>query len=430
MVAGTVYYLAGSYNSIFNIKEDKDTSLIEICSYLVRNGAREVKEPLQVAKYIEIIQNLLTNEMDREYLLYDTLDLLYNAFVIMAPKDRWLEGVLALLENEKFNYKYKRLLSQLTPRSVTSNYLNELVWSYEEKRGDVIYEDHFEFMAFGAGKTVSHRLKDVIDDAIGSAIYDYIISNYSLKIYYRLNNGNYWYQHKPFNLKQQNLPVISGTTIIFNHQGEDCLITISKSLASTSNSDIIEGMSLRLFSRDMEYFISRALKSKSLIIEATTDTPIVIPPHKITNRVFPIETFNIKADCTFMPKSILEENRVGILCFGKPGTGKTSYVYSLYHHVLKDEGYILLNLGYQEYLNLPTNPNTPLKAVVLVNDADSIETEENRAKVLNRLESSIFKKTITFLTVNDTSKLDAALTRKGRIDYHLYFEEFKSHQNG
>ena len=68
--------------------------------------------------------------------------------------------------------------------------------------------------------------------------------------------------------------------------------------------------------------------------------------------------------------------------------------------------------------------------MVLVNDADSIETEENRAKVLNRLESSIFKKTITFLTVNDTSKLDAALTRKGRIDYHLYFEEFKSHQDG
>jgi SpoVK/Ycf46/Vps4 family AAA+-type ATPase len=85
---------------------------------------------------------------------------------------------------------------------------------------------------------------------------------------------------------------------------------------------------------------------------------------------------------------------------------------------------MMLNLSYSAFNQLWNRGFQSLKLLVLINDADSIQTPEDRAKVLARLEGvNGFEKLIIIFTANDISGFDEALLRPGRMDYHLKFEK-------
>jgi hypothetical protein len=106
-----------------------------------------------------------------------------------------------------------------------------------------------------------------------------------------------------------------------------------------------------------------------------------------------------------------------LLLYGPPGTGKTSLAAAVAKHnggrLLKVDAACLPHLGVQE-LGFLLDALAP--RYLLIDDFDRSPIEEARSRVLYLFERIKAAGVASFVTVNDASKMDAALLRSGRID--------------
>lgn len=133
--------------------------------------------------------------------------------------------------------------------------------------------------------------------------------------------------------------------------------------------------------------------------------------------------------------------RRGYLLYGPPGSGKTSFIQALAGEL--DYNICILNLSEQnltdDRLNHLMN-NMPERSILLLEDIDaafktraktdmiehSLNVDQPHTNVtfsglLNALDGvASSEETITFMTTNHREKLDPAIMRPGRIDFHIF----------
>lgn len=122
------------------------------------------------------------------------------------------------------------------------------------------------------------------------------------------------------------------------------------------------------------------------------------------------------------------------LLHGKPGTGKTSIIKALASHFNKSICTIDLSSMSNKSFEKAVSA-VPKNSILLIEDFDSCNAVHNReddsnesdmfnnepltlSKILNVLDGVVsLDGTIVFLTTNHLEKIDAAMVRKGRVDY-------------
>jgi len=122
-----------------------------------------------------------------------------------------------------------------------------------------------------------------------------------------------------------------------------------------------------------------------------------------------------------------------VIFYGKPGTGKTSYIRYLSSHIEKQKLFVPASLtkkiGSPEFLTLL---NDYRNSVLIIEDADSILKKRSNdddhviANLLNLsdgLLSDFFHIQIICTFNNDLSLVDPSLLRKGRLIAKYYFKE-------
>lgn len=190
--------------------------------------------------------------------------------------------------------------------------------------------------------------------------------------------------------------------------------------------------------------------------------------HKNMNTIFS-ENDNIEKAFTDVQKFMSSEKwyndrnipwNKGYLLYGKPGTGKTSFIKALATHLDMDIYYIHLSaksLNDEKLMSLLTSEITSDNCIVVMEDVDAALSTSKR--VTNTLDESVMEKNpslildssedekndnfgvtlsgilnaidgiatahgrILIMTTNHPEKLDPALIRPGRIDYKLELNE-------
>jgi len=412
----------GTDTGAFLVPWHEKASYPELAVWLLRQGAREIKEHFHWFEYLSIITMLLEDKIKVESLKYDLIGLAYRALVVAAPKLSGLDALLALLEDSDFNDMKERVISQISPPNKTDEMLNngldEIDGPYRFK-SDNPYVLHCSFYQHdtGIGSSWFDAFR-LIKQQLGAFILNYLMKG-DYQIYYKVDTDTFWHQSVGKGVQSKGIIVKVISYLVF----EDSIVTLTRITSSSYKSEkpiSNEGVDVVIRSRDISNLNNMAAKL-GIVLDFTTKTPLIVPFDKYKDKIFALSSFTHDCSEPFNPEDLLTRERVGILCHGEPGTGKTSFVYSLFYHLLRYQGYVFLNVGYEQYLEIQASQAVNIKAIILVNDADSIETENNRAKVLARLESNTLGHTITIFTVNNKDGLDNAFKRKGRIDYHLEF---------
>lgn len=118
---------------------------------------------------------------------------------------------------------------------------------------------------------------------------------------------------------------------------------------------------------------------------------------------------------------------------GLPGTGKSSFIFSIASLLNRDLYMISFSREVEDAELMMAITNIPDKSILVLEDIDSLfvgrRNNENVglsisfSSILNFLDGSAIKHgLITFLTTNYVNRLDSALIRQGRIDKVLTFE--------
>tara|TARA_Y100000389_G_C17442328_1_gene509383 strand:+ start:613 stop:1806 length:1194 start_codon:yes stop_codon:yes gene_type:complete len=162
----------------------------------------------------------------------------------------------------------------------------------------------------------------------------------------------------------------------------------------------------------------------------------------------PIDTIYLPKDSKnnvleFIKKFISEEtkqkyNRMGIsykanvLFEGLPGTGKTSFIFSLASHFGYNVAVINFDRKIDDTTFIKALKDIPNKSILILEDIDVLFQERKKSDeyknmisfsvLLNALDGMSSKDgLITFMTTNYVDHLDSALIRPGRIDHFVKF---------
>ncbi|KAI8882502.1 hypothetical protein K501DRAFT_251249 [Backusella circina FSU 941] len=158
---------------------------------------------------------------------------------------------------------------------------------------------------------------------------------------------------------------------------------------------------------------------------------IVIPPNVKTGLVHDAEEF-LQSEQWYSEKGI--PYRRGYLLYGTPGSGKTSFVYSLAGELgLNIYVVNLSNKGLTDATLSELLTDTPTRCILLIEDVDAAFVQRSKGDdmgtnnitfsgLLNAIDGVAAQEgRILCMTTNHLERLDNALIRPGRIDVRVHF---------
>lgn len=361
---------------------------------LISNGAYEVPYELDKSKLLEIIGKFLDkNSRAGEMLGWDIFYLIYKSVVVSSHFYHIHQGVLAILEHKDIKERWEIILNQVIPA-------HPLL----EKLKEIKVNSTFIFSELFGSKVLSFK----VTGEIRKVLTHYLVENYSYEAHFVIDNYSIWKKSIAINSKGR-----------YESELDTFLVSPRGSYYSFNNKYLLF---IRTFLEVHETCISTNtlydyLKNKGIVVHIEGPDSVYIN-YSYLDKTYSLETFNYSTES--IPFKYNNESRLGILCYGEPGTGKTCWAYSFYEYELRPLGFILIVTSYKEYLDLYFP--SPIKVCILINDADYIENPDSRASVLSKLENSMgCSHIVTIFTVNSIAHFDTALMRKGRLDHHLSF---------
>ncbi|MBD1924008.1 AAA family ATPase [Microcoleus sp. FACHB-831] len=161
------------------------------------------------------------------------------------------------------------------------------------------------------------------------------------------------------------------------------------------------------------------------------------------NSQYPIRTFpaDIQSFTDNVQQEIINSNKLAVLVYGKPGTGKTVWTQAVAKEILAPLGYVIFILDHDAVENF-VPPTYLEKICIIINEADNLakdrasEAAQNNSKtehILSLLDGTLYQsvideagiqaeqKLVVLMTCNTTERLDPAMLRKGRVDFTYEF---------
>ncbi|KAB2613942.1 mitochondrial chaperone BCS1-B [Pyrus ussuriensis x Pyrus communis] len=190
-----------------------------------------------------------------------------------------------------------------------------------------------------------------------------------------------------------------------------------------------EGNAIKLRNRERKLYTNNGVRWSHVVFEhpATFQT-LAMDPVKKQEIMDDLMTFS-KAEEFY--KSIGRAWKRGYLLYGPPGTGKSTMIAAMANHL----GYNIYDL---ELTSVKNNTElrkllleTSNKSLIVIEDIDCSQvTLSGLLNFIDGLWSACKGERLIVFTTNHVEKLDAALTRKGRLDKHIElsyctFEAFK-----
>ncbi|ORZ24019.1 P-loop containing nucleoside triphosphate hydrolase protein, partial [Absidia repens] len=158
---------------------------------------------------------------------------------------------------------------------------------------------------------------------------------------------------------------------------------------------------------------------------------IVIPPNVKQHLILDTKEF-LSSEQWYSDRGI--PYRRGYLLYGEPGSGKTSFVYSMAGEL--GQNIYVVNLsskGLTDDVLTELLSDTPSRCILLIEDVDAAFVQRTRGEgsvgnnvtfsgLLNAIDGvSAQEGRILCMTTNHPEKLDEALIRPGRIDVRVHF---------
>lgn len=211
-----------------------------------------------------------------------------------------------------------------------------------------------------------------------------------------------------------------------------------------------ETVTLTALSRDRELFAKLLEEAKNLAMERQVGKTVIYTSYGPEWRIFGQPRRRRPIDSVVLAKGVAERlltdvkefldhgkwytergipYRRGYLLYGPPGTGKSSFIQALAGELEYD--ICILNLGERGLTDDRLNhllSHLPARSILLLEDVDAAFVQRVHAKegfhsmvtfsgLLNALDGvAASEERLIFMTTNHVDRLDAALTRPGRVD--------------
>jgi hypothetical protein len=193
--------------------------------------------------------------------------------------------------------------------------------------------------------------------------------------------------------------------------------------------------------RDRRYTIM-AKKLAPLVNKVTYDLAVMLSGYQSrigqVHSQFSISSFPIEVQnfTDAVQEKVFTQERLAVLVYGNPGTGKTAWTQAVGKEVLAPLRYIIFILDHAAVENF-VPPSYLERVCIIINEADNLAPDRSTEvaqlnykteRILSLLDGTLYQsvidssgiqeqqKLVVLMTCNTTERLDPAMLRKGRID--------------
>jgi hypothetical protein len=276
----------------FSTCSSTKVSYLEVCSYLVRQGASRIKVEYNTEEVIKGIYTLLTDEAYINIVKNDLLSLAYKSWKVFSESKSSLHGLLNVLGDRSLREDRIKLEKWLHKSGIIPKSTFE-----KELRGVGRIGNSKRYCRLGLSPNYGARQQRSVDNALevnlATTLFKYLITNCKYKIYHLLTDDNLWLQVGPVD----NIFIYKVTLLVFELQDTKVIINIQVNYPREDEPQL----TCILFHFNIPNLIESLGNKVNLpVIENTTQENIYLRPDKYRDKVFPLDSFRRKSRGTLL----------------------------------------------------------------------------------------------------------------------------------